>query len=73
MPDLHSRVCYKYLAVRPWCTGAKVQQKVALKLFDKPSQASVMNACVAIKNKVNVVLGVCPCPRHGRYQSGINL
>ncbi|PVY91606.1 hypothetical protein C8C95_2464 [Acidovorax sp. 99] len=35
MPDLHSRVCYKYLAVRPWCNGAKVQQKVALKLFEK--------------------------------------
>ncbi|MCT6717358.1 hypothetical protein [Acidovorax sp. K2F] len=73
MPDLHSRVCYKCRAARPWCTGVKVQQKVALKLLEKPSQAPVMNAFVAIKNKVNVVLGVCPCPRHGCKRSGINL
>ncbi|WP_146870121.1 hypothetical protein [Acidovorax delafieldii] len=73
MPDLHSFVCYKYRAARPWCNGAKVQQKVALKLFAKPSRAPVINTCFAIKNKVNVGLGVCPCPRHGRYRSGINL
>ncbi len=49
MPDLHSCACYKYSAARPWCTGAKVQQKVALKLFAKPWQAPVMNAYIAIK------------------------
>ena len=27
MPDLHSRICYKYRDAQPWCTGAKVQQK----------------------------------------------